>query len=186
MADEVLVRCLCGRLSFNAKLKCTLPYKGTMCHCNICRHVTGALTFTGIGPIDISDPSFSSNLTSYATSKNITRYFCPECGSHAVYHVDNRWMVCPGAIDEVVKGGLGTLEEITGHEFVADTGDGGLSWLVPDAPYYLGADDEPPVKNIRSALQEQGNDTKKHEDQCLVAQCHCGKVKLNIGRPDDG
>lgn len=189
MADEVLIRCLCGQLSINAKLKCTLPYKASICHCNICRHVTGALTFTGIGPIDTDGRDIlASGLTSYATSENVIRKFCPTCGSHAIYHKqpENRWMVCSGAIDKVLVGEQTSLEQSTMHEFLADTLDGGLSWLLPDLPCYLVADNETPVKDLTSALQTHVRGQTNHEDHLLVAKCHCGKVKLNIGRPDDG
>ena len=82
MADEITGGRLCGHVRF--------AYTGdvgpaTYCHCEDCRKASGSAFHVGV-PLDA--PSFQvvsgkpKAFTKRADSGNeITRYFCPECGS---------------------------------------------------------------------------------------------------------
>lgn len=190
MADEVVIRCHCGQLAETVQLREALPAKGFMCHCNICRHVSGTLTFTGIYMSNPPVETFKQKLVKYATSEKLWRYFCATCGSQVVYYVvkEDRWMFCPGAIDAVKRGEHGKVDRITAHEYVGDTLDGGLSLCIPDVPYYLEDDGQESVKDLQSELkrlQAEATTELDSEDK-LRAECHCGQVSLLIGRPDHG
>ena len=68
---------------------------------------------------------------------------------------------------------------------MGDTGDGGLSWTVPDVPCFFGADNEEPMKDIRCELKRNLNkDVTAQEQEKLPAECHCSQVKLLISKRD--
>lgn len=187
MGQEVIVRCHCGQLAEKAQLRDEIPVKGSLCHCNICRHVTGTLTFSGVTLVSPPAEAFISKLVRYPTSEKIHRYFCKTCGSHVCYYVvaEDRWGACPGAIDEVIGGSQGALEKYTDHEFVGDTVDGGLAWTLPDIPVYLAGLDGTPLTDLRNETRRLQESAKTTEEDKLEAQCHCGQVRLTVLRPDD-
>ncbi|KAK5086901.1 hypothetical protein LTR05_004071 [Lithohypha guttulata] len=190
MGNEIVVRCHCGQMNIAMQLQGSLPHQGPVCHCDSCRHVTGALTLSS-GPPLLDPPVdvLKQKLTQYATSPKITRYFCQECGSHVAYHVvaEDRWCICTGAIDKAKHGKLEAIEAITGHEYLADTKDGGLSWCFPNVPCYLEDDGQSPVEDLKAELKKSRDDEATAETpEKLRAECHCGRVKLSIDRPDNG
>lgn len=189
MTEQAVVRCHCGQFKETVQLRDPIPIEGSLCHCNICRHVTGAMTFSGIALTSPPAEAYKEKLVKYATSENIWRYFCGTCGSHVGYHVtkENRWCVCPGNIDELLGSskGKGLLEKYTCHEFVADTIDGGLASCIPDIPFYMEDDNGPPVKDLAQELAKVKPTSDQAQDQGkLEVACYCGGVRFSVGRPD--
>lgn len=188
MAQQVVIRCHCGQLSETVQLRDKIPLTGSLCHCNICRHVTGALTFSGVSLLSPPAAVFKEKLVKYATSEKIIRYFCTTCGSHVCYYAveDDRWAVCPGAIDEVLGEYHGKLEKYTGHEFVADTRDGGLSWCF-DIPSYMEDDGGTPSTDVKNDLRKVQLPASGNANQeTLEAKCHCEQVRFSIKPAEDG
>ena len=100
---------------------------------------------------------------------------------------DNLWSVCPGNIDEVKQGRQNTLEHIVAHSFLKDTVDQGLSVCLPSVPCYLEAAVGSPTDDIKATLIDtQVEYATSDKDGKLLAQCHCGSVRLYIDRPDSG
>ena len=189
MAQQVVIRCLCGQLTETVQLRDKIPVAGSVCHCNICRHVTGAMTFSGVSLLSPPAELFKDRLVKYATSEKIIRYFCGACGSHVCYNVvqDDRWSVCSGAIDEVLGEYHGKLEQYTGQEFVADTQDGGLAWCLPGIPIYMEEDGAAPIANLKSELEKLHLASSHNGGKGTVeAECHCGEVKFSVKAAEDG
>jgi len=151
--------------------------------------VTGAATFTGITLSSPPVEAFQQKLVKYGTSETICRYFCGICGSHVGYHVpkEDRWGVSSGNIDQLLgpSKDKGLLERYTGHKFVGDTIDGGLTRYLPDIPVYMDGSDKPAVKDLEQELAKVGLASKQvsHQDK-LEAACHCGGVQFSLSRPD--
>ena len=91
--------CLCGDVRYRAEAD---PVRVVMCHCSICRRVSGApmlcfvhfpvgaFTWTSGGP------------TRYRSSANAERGFCPRCGSTLTMHepvIADRVQVTLGSLD---------------------------------------------------------------------------------------
>ncbi|KAK5958350.1 hypothetical protein OHC33_000192 [Knufia fluminis] len=135
--------------------------------------------------------TFKEKLVKYATSDKISRYWCSTCGSHvANYHGsggDDQWKVCTGAIDEVLGEYDGKLEKYTGHIFVADTRDGGLSVCLPDAPSYMEDAEGSPSKDTKKELK-QLREAGIHDtgEEMIEAKCHCEKVRFFIKPAENG
>lgn len=184
------MRCHCGQLTETVQLLDKIPLKGPLCHCNSCRYVTGALTYNAMPLSSPPTEIFEKKLVKYATSDKITRAFCGTCGSHVAYchgSGKDQWKVCPGAIDEVLGKYHGKLEDYTGHIFVADTSDGGLSWCMPDRPCYMEDAEGSPSKDTKKELKqlpEAGtNDTG---EEMIEAKCHCEQVRFFIKPAENG
>lgn len=188
MGDQVLVRCHCGQFSETTQLQDSIPVENIFCHCNICRHVTGALTFSGLRLVAPPIEAFKTKLTRYATTEKVIRYFCSTCGTHVGYYVpqEDRWRVCSGAVDQVVGDNKGGLESITSHEFVGDTQDGGLMPCFPRTGVYMedyGGELASNWGNGFATTQEEG--AIKQPAKTLQAACHCGQVKFSLERPEE-
>lgn len=188
MGNRVLIRCHCGQLSEEVQLSQTIPVESFLCHCNSCRHSTGALTFAGLGlaspPVDI----FTTKLTKYASSDKLWRYFCETCGTHVCYYVttEDRWNVCSGAVEQVIGEGQGSLEMITKHEFVSDTKDGGLLPLFPPASVYLLAKEDEPAQDWKLDMAHHWKKSATGEPAAAIeGACHCGQVRFSVSRPKD-
>jgi len=130
MSEETVTltaRCLCRAHSFTAAVPASaLPLAATLCHCDSCRHLTGALFF-----VDVDWPGRDddvSGLRRYAFSDRIDIFFCGTCSSPLFCRgVDHGDPLCvnTGALDN----GPG-LVRYAKHIFVGDTLDGGASmWL---------------------------------------------------------
>ncbi|KEF58878.1 uncharacterized protein A1O9_03721 [Exophiala aquamarina CBS 119918] len=114
------------------------------------------------------------------------------------------WDVCSGVVDRVV--GLEqvsylSLENVTAHEFVGDTKDGGLAICLADAddrpvPFFLQGPDGPrfeevlgdpvtptqwgePAEMVLLQAPEAANQVAE-----LEGKCHCGGVSFRLTRPN--
>ena len=160
--------------------KSSLPLEAQICHCGQCRHSSGVLCNSylilrdhGLSP----DPSMLDRLSSYKSSEKITRYFCPTCSCHVLWHGPGQqdWDVptgCLDRIDDVVK--------FTKHIFLESTHDGGFSdWL---------ADSSIERTATRTNVLEPGwrsapRPSPPYPQTRLHAHCECKGVQFYIARP---
>jgi hypothetical protein len=87
--------CLCGAIRYRALAD---PYDVTHCHCSSCRKASGAPFVTWFS-VDRDKFSFiAGKPTSYASSANVVRTFCSQCGTALTYQRTD----VPDAIDITV------------------------------------------------------------------------------------
>lgn len=75
-------RCFCGSIRY--ELTCP-PIYATMCHCSDCRRASGA---QAVAWVTVPDENFSFTKGApaiYRSSPNVTRTFCPTCGTSLTY-----------------------------------------------------------------------------------------------------
>lgn len=149
------------------------------------------MAFSGVPLAAPPIEAFQQKLIKYATSEKISGYFCGTCGTQVGYlwTAEDRWMVCPGAIVEIIgpSSGNGKLEKYNYHEYVADTIDGGLSNSIPNIPCYVETRDgpiwpDPGAKPAKKSASIAGT----YGEEKLQASCHCGGVQFSILRPQPG
>ena len=186
--------CLCGNAAHSIALPATdFPLKIHMCHCDSCRHMTGALCLTVVFLPESYQPeqALVDKLHPFQFSKRITQYFCPDCGTHVLARCledendpNNKvtWDVASGTLEQIEG-----LVELAGHEFLADTLDGGFSDFLPELggksiarwPQQPGKDEQLPQP---WTSHTRPSDTPKPSDK-LHAHCKCGGVSFYISRP---
>lgn len=78
-APELPLRggCLCGSVRYKAT---ALPRVSTLCHCRSCRLAAGAPS-VGWVVFGAEDIVFEGERKAFASSANVTRTFCPRCGT---------------------------------------------------------------------------------------------------------
>lgn len=187
MGDHVLIRCHCGQLTDTVQLQHSIPVESILCHCDSCRHCTGALTFSALRLFSPPDSAFTTKLVKYASSNKLWRYFCETCGSHVCYYVveENSWGVCAGVIEGAIDDRRGRLQIFIGHEFVRDTKDGGLLPIFPTSTVYPGDYNGESVQDWKTALADLKVNVEVNDStDSLPGECHCGSVRFTVGRPD--
>ena len=128
---ELKAHCLCTANTFTCEVpRSTLPLPAHACHCNSCRHVTGAMyTIDTVWPVPASKVD-TSKLKRYKFSERMGILFCQICSTPVFFpHLrDDK---------EVLEVFLGALEDtpvdliqIKTHLYLDDAIDGGASmWL---------------------------------------------------------
>jgi hypothetical protein len=109
-------RCLCGAVEYALSGKTTSV---TYCHCSMCRRWHGhAGAYAAVDRADFALTE-QRGLRWHASSPNVRRGFCGECGSSLFFDdaSDPKIAFCPGSLDEPT--GLRS----TAHIFVASKGD---------------------------------------------------------------
>lgn len=92
--------CLCGAIRYRASGKAS---NITHCHCHTCRRASGAPFVTWAG-FDVDQFVFTQGQpTAYASSRNVVRTFCNQCGSSLTY----QRLDLPTSLDVT----LGSLDE---------------------------------------------------------------------------
>ncbi|KAI0805448.1 hypothetical protein GGR55DRAFT_276256 [Xylaria sp. FL0064] len=83
MAPAVLISCHCGAAKQTVRLcdqVSNAPQEISLCHCSICRHITGLLC---VSYADIDRPDSVEGLVEYrSAAKTDARFFCATCGCH--------------------------------------------------------------------------------------------------------
>ena len=83
MSEKVFASggCLCGKVKYSLKIE---PVRMAQCHCDHCRLSTGtghmSLAFFNKDDFDVSGET-NHYTTVSDTGTEMTRHFCPECGS---------------------------------------------------------------------------------------------------------
>ena len=191
----VKASCLCGKASYDLTLPASeFPLQSMWCHCGSCRHKTGTLSQKICGVPDSFQPQkeLFEELTPYEFSERLTEYFCKTCGALMLTHAKRGAYSSRGAHWDVMSGTLEKAEgvfELTAHEYVADTIDGGFSDFLPaikgkqlerwpgrpnqgeQLPLYWQSPDRPTL-------------TPDPADK-LHCHCKCGGVEFWIARPSE-
>jgi hypothetical protein len=134
MADEKITlkaRCLCKAHTFTAQVpKSTLPLSAAACHCNSCRHVSGALyTLDAYWPEPAKNVDISG-LSVYMFSKKISIHFCGTCSTPMFFGHPEDPDAALGVMTGTLENEPGDVVKILRHIFVGDTVDGGSTvWL---------------------------------------------------------
>lgn len=111
--------CLCGAVRYRARGK---AYGITHCHCQTCRRASGAAFVTWAG-FDVDKFSFiRGQPSSYDSSLNVVRTFCPRCGTPLTYQRKD----LPHSID-VTLGSLDDPETLTPEDHTWT--ENRLSWI---------------------------------------------------------
>ncbi|KAF2488129.1 hypothetical protein BDY17DRAFT_350868 [Neohortaea acidophila] len=175
------ITCLCGAI--NVPLDDPLPAKSSLCHCNSCRHTSGALFAGRIGPLEnIPDDHTLSACTAYHSSSTTTRYFCSTCGAKLFIHDagKNEWHTFAGVVDPPAD--LENVLDIQAHQGLADTHDGGMASFMTT----LGGKTIPLYSTDASSpayhLPEPKAQPLPDPHATLKAKCHCGGISLLIQR----
>lgn len=130
---HITAQCLCKAHSFIATIpRSSLPLEATACHCNSCRHVTGALYSVDTPWPGDKEAIRNSMLKRYTFSERLKVLFCGTCSSTMFWEqpedgAGHRYGVLTGVLLNDSPEGLIRL---TNHIFVSDTLDGGATpWL---------------------------------------------------------
>jgi hypothetical protein len=198
---KATITCLCGQARQEITLAAeAFPIEACLCHCDTCRSTSGMLCTAYLGLA--SPPPSLANLTNYSSSKAISRSFCRTCGAHLFAHEESigQYRVCSGTIEhseDVIR--------ITHHEWVADTGDGGLApFLTRIQQRGLAAYAQDSEQQIVNFVHGNGGEDSKsagpgdwfikaprlqapfrqHREN-LHARCHCGGVEYYVTPPSE-
>lgn len=182
-------KCFCGAVHFTVDIPTPqLPLAVRLCHCSLCRYVTGApfIVHTtlpgGVKPQFIA-PSSDYNITNYAPAgSSCTLGFCSTCGCHinARDPVDSNFYVVSSSIFSEQRP---DCFQIKLHAFSKSAKDDGLSPMLTrigdrEMRVWNPPDNDPRAKIVEAEV-EVGEDGQGR----LRAQCHCGGVSFTIKRP---
>lgn len=203
MTSDIHITCLCGKSEEIVRIAAkSLPVETLLCHCNICRYTSGVLCASYLALA--SPPGLTASLTKYQSSAKMERRFCGTCGSHVfAYNADlDEWYVAAGVIETPDANGHVAMvppTRLVRHEYVADTGDGGLALCLEmihgrEVSLFAQGPDEKPLKHksgrstaISAALDPRNRDKvdESTSDNHLQASCHCGGVQFMLSKPNE-
>ena len=176
------VSCLCGKTRATFKLPESSFPQLELCHCTTCRHQSGQLaTFViTIPSTHTSTFEIQGPLTSYQTSKSLTRYHCSSCGANVYFNDHSHGLI------EVWAGLLDQMHLLRSYHqiFLSDTRDGGMSVWFPDTPLWSEWPDESEKVDI-STYTSAKSPPNQIEDRSdfLSCHCHCGGITFRIAAP---
>ena len=160
----------------------------------MCRQTTGALaaTFADLKGAP-SAKSLEACTRNGKSGWRVDRYHCSTCGTRVFDHATDtgNWLGCSGIVEPKMGGGehpqakSENVVKMVSHDFVGDTGDGGLAGIMRR----LGD------RVIPCNTQGEGTRMKEEELEALSskplsdradsvhASCHCGAVQFDILPP---
>ncbi len=165
-------KCLCGSLTWSFSGE---PKHAYHCHCKMCRKLHGATfaTFYTIPDAHFEWSSKTDTLQEFASSDDVSRAFCYECGSAvpAKDNSDNSWFVPAGSHQNG--------PEITEHIFTADV----APWhsIEDDLPQHADYPEENGIKPLPTKEPEpfpEGVD-----NSAIRGSCQCGAVAFYVTAP---
>ena len=179
MADheivEIVARCQCRANELLWQLpKSSLPLDAGICHCNSCRHGTGALGFTACTwPLPVPELPACSKA---AFSPRADVHFCATCGTVMFLRMTTQppWTgLALGTVEDP------TMCRLTMHMCLTDTKDGGMSvWLDEvdgtQMKKYAAADLQSEFEAVTPA--------KSGGSGHLKASCRCGGAQFAVKR----
>lgn len=123
----ITAECLCKARTFSTEVSShSLPLQCNVCHCDSCRHSTGALhIIETTWPQPKEDVDISA-LQSYQFSANVTYRFCGTC-STLIFYESARFPSKLGVFTGALKNVDADIVRLTKNIFVEDTVDGGAS-----------------------------------------------------------
>lgn len=187
-------RCLCKANVFTTEVaKSQLPLQANLCHCDSCRHMTGALY-----AVDLRWPTSKaevdvSKLKVFHFSSRFDLLFCPTCSSPMFFTFgkgrdDGYLGVFTGVLDnETID-----LVKFANNIFVHDTLDGGASvWFKHNADgseiKSFAASDKSDHPEVVSIGWPQSSDLTGYEvkkEDSIPIRCKCQGVDLVLHRGD--
>lgn len=192
---QLTAQCLCRKHTFTTHvLRSSLPFNGTSCHCDSCRHLTGAMNINVVLWPGDHDAIQSAALKRYRFSDTMLVYFCPTCFSNMFWEIRDHDEATGKPNNSVLKVFTGVLQadssqnliNITDHIFVGDTLDGGASMWMRRGP-----GGGPPARRWHGArlhseeLAHEWPGPSLHADRSTVKAlrdvsfgCRCGGVDL--------
>ncbi|KAF9878811.1 hypothetical protein CkaCkLH20_03711 [Colletotrichum karsti] len=186
MQDDIITitaQCLCKAHTFTTIIgEKVLPLKASCCHCNSCRHVSGAL-YSSCAPWPNTEEDLSG-LAKYSFSDRLDLFACKTCSSRLFCSGEptrgEPWVVT-GALENAPG-----LIEYANHLFLEDTIDGGASIWLPKSENVkrwrqmygrLGGEEMPSDWPVAKALSsEQLNAGPSPE--VTPFYCHCKGVNF--------
>ena len=178
--------CACKELSGSIEVPtAALPLPLFLCHCNTCRFVSGLLCVTIVTvPAESRNFQVQGSARSYNTSKELTRYFCENCGT-SVYETgpsgETVSGLCTGALSSVEG-----VVQVDQSIFVADTKDGGLSSWLPSVKMWEGWHEKSTEILPGSAFSPSASDKQVVQSgEKLHCRCHCKGVEFDITPPTE-
>ncbi|KPM39031.1 hypothetical protein AK830_g7537 [Neonectria ditissima] len=196
-ADTVPItaQCLCKAHTFTTLVPRTkLPLQAWCCHCDSCRHATGALYACVTPWLGPTGEVRNANMRRYVFTSKFTILSCGTCSTPMFFHGqteggEDTLTVMTGTLN---NDSAPNLIKIVDHIFVGDTIDGGASmWLrrpnedgsVPRR-WRAGKDTSeeldynwPGTKSLLDARDKSGPDE-------IPLRCHCKGVNLVLRRGD--
>ena len=192
----VKAACFCGSAKYDITLPASnFPLKADICHCWSCRHMTGTLHLTLINMPEDWDPpkDVVDKLVPFKFSERLTQYHCNTCGSQLLAHnwkdgndhsKGYSWDAMSGCIEKADG-----VFEISSHEFVGDTLDGGFADFLPAIDGktltrwkgWPGESDELPVHWSSPDRQQ----AQPKPDDRVRARCKCGGVEFWVARASE-
>lgn len=103
--------CFCSSVKFEGTLT---SFKMAVCHCSMCRKLTGS---TGFASLEFKDDVIfvsKDELATFDSSPDATRGFCKRCGTSLFDHYKpmNAYFVPPAIIEELPEDKIEFVEEI--------------------------------------------------------------------------
>lgn len=189
MSTTLRATCLCGTCEHVVDVPTrNLPLRALACHCNSCRHVTGALYLSVAYLPDSYEPTAAllDKMQTYNFSERLTNYFCPTCGTRMFGRSTSddgkvAWEISTGSLERADG-----VFDLQGHMLLGDTLDGGLSeWLLSVSgkpiPRWEGwcnrSEELPPGWRASKRPEVEHLSSDK-----LHAHCHCGGVNFYVSR----
>lgn len=189
---SITASCLCKAHTFSAAVSTSsLPLPSTICHCDSCRHSTGAMyVLEATWPQPKPDVDISC-LSTYRFSDNITYRFCGTC-STLMFYESQRYPEKLGTFSGVLSNIDTVVLKPTQNIYVGDTKDGGASvWFRrPNAdgmeiPCRMAERDGEEVPSDWPQASNSTTGVEKAGDHSPVKLwCHCGGIKLQLHRGD--
>lgn len=192
---DIIAQCLCKAHTFTASIPpSSLPLEASYCHCNSCRHVTGAMYSCDAPWPGPQETILNSTLARYNFTQNVTVRFCATCSSPMFFHehYEGRPESLGVFIGVLTNHPVDKFVKVVDHIFVEDTIDGGATpWLMDINP-----DGTPPKlwkgrMNTTEELEAPWpaiDSLMKAEDKTgpdlIPLQCHCKGVNLTVRRMD--
>lgn len=192
----ISAECLCKAHIFITEIPASkLPLPSNVCHCNSCRHSTGAMyVIETTWPQPIQNVDISGLIT-YRFSDNIVYRFCGTCSTLMFYEsksMPNKLGVYSGALKNIDA----NLLYLTKNIFVEDTLDGGASvWFRrPNSDgrelrRYTGFGRDSSEEMSWDWPMASGSEAEveeRKERNPLPVWCHCKGVKLQLNQGDYG
>jgi hypothetical protein len=186
-------QCHCGYASYSYTLpQSAFPLKSAICHCQSCRRVSGQI-FTTYAVMPVEERPDVTKLTSYASSKTLTRHFCPKCGATMINLEQDEWEFATGVLGVDGKPETGSLNGVLDRVqlWVSDTVDGGGSvWMSGDwegKRHMYNRGSEAATDQVLRDMETSTKETiGNNEEDTIKARCHCGSIDITIARPENG
>ncbi|RFU30671.1 hypothetical protein B7463_g5656, partial [Scytalidium lignicola] len=184
----ITAECLCKAHIFTTEIaQSKLPLECNVCHCNSCRHSTGALHVCKATWPQAREDVDMSSLNKYQFSANITYRFCGTC-STLMFYESQRYPSKLGVFTGTLRNIDADLIKLTKHIFVEDTLDGGASvWFrrpnpdgieIPRFAQFAG--DKAMSSQVTSSSSTEPE--SKQEQESLPLWCHCNGIQLKLHR----